>query len=58
MVYGVLLYIGLGWLDSFLADCTGCQVDFMLIYWYDNASVETFKDYVTLAHRRSGGDLI
>jgi len=53
--YGVLPYIGLGWLDSFLADCTGCQIDLMPIHWYDNASVETFENYVTLAHSRSGG---
>jgi hypothetical protein len=52
--YGVLPYIGLGWLDSFLADCTGCQIDFMPVHWYDNASAATFENYLTEAHTRSG----
>lgn len=53
--YGVLPYMGLGWLDSFLADCTGCQMDFMPVHWYDNASAAAFESYVTEAHSRSGG---
>lgn len=53
--YGDLPYMGLGWSDSFLADCKGCQIDFFPIHWYDNASASTFENYVTLAHSRSGG---
>jgi hypothetical protein len=52
---GVLPYMGLGWLDSFLADCIGCQIDFMPIHWYDNATAASFQAYVTEAHSRSGG---
>ena len=52
---GVLPYIGLGWLDSFLAYCTGCQIDFLPVHWYDNASVASFQNYLQTAYQRSGG---
>ena len=51
---GVLPYMGLGWLDSFLQYCTGCQVDFIPVHWYDNASVASFQNYLQTAHLRGG----
>lgn len=53
--YGTLLDIGLGWLDTFLADCTGCEIDFLPVHWYDNATAETFENYLMECHSRSGG---
>jgi hypothetical protein len=55
--YGALPYIGLGWLDSFLADCKGCHFDFMPVHWYDNASVSVFENYLTEAYQRAGKPL-
>jgi hypothetical protein len=53
--YGVLPYQGLGWLDSFFADCTGCKIDFVPVHWYDNASVATFQNYLIECHTRAQG---
>lgn len=52
--YGTLPYIGLGWLDSFLQDCAGCEIDFMPVHWYDNASAAVFQNYLEEAYTRSG----
>lgn len=52
---GVLPYIGLGWLDSFLADCEGCEIDFLPVHWYANDTAANFFAYLEEAHSRSGG---
>ncbi|TAQ86806.1 hypothetical protein B7494_g4888 [Chlorociboria aeruginascens] len=52
---GVLPYAGLGWLDSFLADCIGCQIDFLPVHWYANDTAANFEAYLVEAHSRSGG---
>jgi len=49
---GVLAYMGLGWLDSFFADCTGCQIDFIPLHWYANDTAANFEAYLTEAHTR------
>ena len=47
--------MGLNWLNNFLNACSGCQVDFVAIHWYDSATnVEYFKNHVTEAHTRTG----
>lgn len=52
--YGVLPYIGLGWLDSFISDCTGCELDFVPVHWYDNTSAEVFENYLQECYTRGG----
>jgi hypothetical protein len=52
---GVLPYMGLGWLDSFLADCQGCEIDFLPVHWYANDTAANFFAYLEEAHSRSGG---
>lgn len=49
---------GLPWLQSFLSLCTGCQIDFVPIHWYEGNSgqnfVQDFVDYVGSAHAAAG----
>jgi hypothetical protein len=52
---GVLPYTGLGWLDSFLADCQGCEINFMPVHWYANDTAANFEAYLEEAHSRAGG---
>jgi hypothetical protein len=52
--YGALPYEGLGWLDSFLDDCSGCTINFLPVHWYDNASATVFENYLTEAYSRGG----
>lgn len=49
---GVLAYMGLGWLDSFFSDCTGCEIDFIPLHWYANDTAANFEAYLTQAHTR------
>jgi len=54
---GALPYMGLGWMDAFNSICTGCTMDFQAIHWYNNATADEFKAYMTQAHQRSGKNL-
>ncbi|KUJ17801.1 uncharacterized protein LY89DRAFT_645461 [Mollisia scopiformis] len=47
---------GLVWLRNFLGACSGCQIDFVPIHWYDSATnFEYFYNYMEEAHQTSGG---
>ncbi|KAF2416521.1 hypothetical protein EJ08DRAFT_554074, partial [Tothia fuscella] len=47
--------MGLAYLNSFMSACSGCQVDFVNIHWYDSASnIEYFKKHVSDAHAQTG----
>jgi hypothetical protein len=47
---------GLPWLRQFLSLCTGCQIDFVPIHWYDSATNEAyFYSYFTSAQQVTGG---
>jgi len=40
--------MGTAWLDNFLNECTGCQIDCIAIHIYDSATnVQYYKDYIT-----------
>jgi hypothetical protein len=48
--------MGLTYLTNFLSSCTGCQVDFCPIHWYDSATnIGYFKWYLDQAHTACGG---
>ncbi|KAJ9621517.1 hypothetical protein H2203_007004 [Taxawa tesnikishii (nom. ined.)] len=48
--------MGLDWLDAFLTACTGCQIDFVSIHWYDSATnIDYFKSHVQNATNVAGG---
>jgi len=47
--------MGLDYLSNFLKQCSGCQVDFVTIHWYDSASnIDYFKSHVEQANTISG----
>lgn len=47
--------MGLAYLQDFLGNCTGCQVDFVPVHWYDSATnVAYFKSYVAQAYAAGG----
>jgi hypothetical protein len=47
--------MGLTWLGNFMTACSGCQIDFVPIHWYDSAAnVEYFKSHVEQAHQQTG----
>ncbi|KAL5313579.1 hypothetical protein ACEPPN_018000 [Leptodophora sp. 'Broadleaf-Isolate-01'] len=47
---------GLTWLREFLHLCTGCEIHFVPIHWYDSATnVAYFTNYVQEAHNAAGG---
>ncbi|CZT12274.1 uncharacterized protein RCO7_10487 [Rhynchosporium graminicola] len=49
---------GMKWLKEFMGLCTGCQIDFVPIHWYDSATnVAYFKNYITDAHAIAGKNL-
>ncbi|KAJ5037587.1 uncharacterized protein L3040_007758 [Drepanopeziza brunnea f. sp. 'multigermtubi'] len=49
---------GMKWLKQFLALCTGCQIDFVPIHWYDSATnVAYFKNYLADAHAVAGKNI-
>jgi hypothetical protein len=40
--------MGLAWLDSFFAACSGCQIDAVAIHIYDSATnIAYFKNYIS-----------
>ncbi|KAM0789286.1 hypothetical protein ACM66B_000126 [Microbotryomycetes sp. NB124-2] len=40
--------MGTGWMDQFLAACTGCRIDGIAIHWYDSATnTGYFTNYLT-----------
>jgi hypothetical protein len=47
---------GLPWLKTFLSLCKGCQIDFVPIHWYDNATnIQYFLDYINSAVEIANG---
>ncbi|OCF38843.1 hypothetical protein I317_07385 [Kwoniella heveanensis CBS 569] len=48
---------GLTWLENFIGNCTGCQIDFITIHWYSNkwAGATYFKYQVEQARKIAGG---
>lgn len=47
---------GMKWLKEFLAECTGCQIDFVPIHWYDKATnFGYFRGYVADAAKAAQG---
>jgi len=45
---------GLDWLKSFMAACTGCQIDFVAIHWYDtNGNFDYFKQHIQDAYTQT-----
>ncbi|OCL09221.1 glycoside hydrolase family 128 protein [Glonium stellatum] len=47
--------MGLPWLQQFIGNCTGCQIDFICIHWYDSPSnVAYFKSHVQDAYAAGG----
>jgi Glycosyl hydrolase catalytic core len=47
--------MGLTWLANFLTACTGCQIDFVAIHWYNGGDATAFMDYVDQAYTAGGG---
>lgn len=47
--------MGLAYLKEFIAQCTGCKIDFVAIHWYNGGSANDFKNHVTKAHEISEG---
>lgn len=46
---------GLPWLQEFIALCTGCQIDFVPIHWYDSATNEPyFYNYMPSMYAAGG----
>jgi len=47
---------GMKWLEGFLNECTGCQIDFVPIHWYDKAiNFDYFEGYVADAAKVAQG---
>jgi len=48
---------GLSWLTQFLADCSGCTIDFVPFHWYDNPNndLDYFKSYISQVHAAAPG---
>lgn len=48
---------GLTWLSNFIDQCTGCQIDFIVIHWYSNkwAGANYFKSQVEAARQVANG---
>jgi O-glycosyl hydrolase len=47
--------MGIQWLVDFQNACSGCDIDFVAIHWYDSATnIQYFKDHVTEANTRTG----
>ncbi|TKA74891.1 hypothetical protein B0A49_07886, partial [Cryomyces minteri] len=48
--------MGLTWMKNFMTACSGCQIDFVAIHWYDSATnIAYFKNHVTNATAMAGG---
>jgi len=41
---------GLPWIQKFVSECTGCNIDFIPIHWY-GSTVAAFTQYVTQVHQ-------
>ncbi|KAJ6492505.1 hypothetical protein C8R47DRAFT_1176741 [Mycena vitilis] len=41
---------GLAWLDSFLANCTGCHYDYIAVHWY-GGWIEDFTEFINAAKK-------
>ncbi|OCK85176.1 glycoside hydrolase family 128 protein [Lepidopterella palustris CBS 459.81] len=47
--------MGIDWLVAFQSACTGCDIDFVAVHWYESATnIQYFKDHITEAHTRTG----
>ncbi|KAI9810333.1 MAG: hypothetical protein M1827_006300 [Pycnora praestabilis] len=47
---------GFTWLTSFLELCTDCQIDFVVVHWYDSATnFGYFQSYIEDAYKASNG---
>jgi hypothetical protein len=47
--------MGLDWLNNFITACSGCQIDFVNLHWYDSAfNAQYFKDHLTEANTNTG----
>jgi hypothetical protein len=49
---------GIIWLEQFLGNCTGCQIDFLSFHWYDTSSSLAFgrlQGKVEQMHTANGG---
>lgn len=47
--------MGTGWLDSFLAACTGCHIDAIAIHIYDSATnTAYFQNYISSVASKYG----
>jgi hypothetical protein len=47
--------MGTGWLDSFLAACTGCTIDAIAIHVYDSATnIPYFQTYIPDVAKKYG----
>jgi hypothetical protein len=46
--------MGLTWLGNFLTACTGCQVDFVCIHWYNGGDAAAFMAYIDQAYTAGG----
>lgn len=44
---------GLDYLSDFVNGCTGCDLDFAVVHWY-NEDLLAFQSFVTEAHQRTG----
>ena len=52
---GVGTLIGLDYLKTFIENCTGCQIDFVPIHWYGDASqITDFENYIGTAYAAGG----
>jgi hypothetical protein len=47
--------MGLTWLSNFFDACTGCQIDFVPIHWYNGGTADDFMAYIDQAFVTSGG---
>jgi hypothetical protein len=41
---------GINWLKEFLARCSDCQIDFVVVHWYAWNKPEDFKKYMQAVH--------
>jgi hypothetical protein len=47
--------MGLPWLKKFLAQCTGCKIDYIVVHWYDSATnIAYFKQHLQDAYAAGG----
>jgi hypothetical protein len=46
--------MGLTWLKNFLGACTGCQIDFVCIHWYNGGDANAFMSYIDTAYAAGG----